>query len=158
MAGAIAFNGPGQTSSSLDASIDNSTVFGTPALVSSNPGNTTAASSISRKGGILDVSSSTFIGNSAGVGGMAYFTKLVTATFANSYIMHNSAVTGGGALVCDPLSQVVLKHSRLARNNASGVGGALVSNGCKVQILQSMIDANTVLGEGGGLFAQGNAR
>ena len=34
-----------------------------------------------------------------------------------SYLL---SLTGDGALVCNPLSQVVLKHSSLARNNASG--------------------------------------
>jgi CSLREA domain-containing protein len=103
--------------------------FGRLVLVNSmlrgNTGNANNGGGAIISGGTLDVTSSSFWENTAGVGGAIL--NLGVATIADSFFFRNSA-TSGGALQNQRVGTVTVVDSNFLRNTAE-VGGNLFNNG-----------------------------
>jgi predicted outer membrane repeat protein len=96
--------------------------------------------------GVLNVTNSTFYGNSAGVGGGIY--NHGAMTLSNSLLFGNSANNGGGGGIRSN-GTLTVSGSTLAANRADhGLGGAIESGFATVMITDSIFLANSAMGGG----------
>jgi hypothetical protein len=103
--------------------------------------------------GALNISNTTFSGNTASDGG-AIFVGYEDATISNSAFTGNTATGGGGAINASTSSGVTLNNSTLSGNSAGGGGGIYLNNG-SVTVKGSTVAGNSATGNGGGFDQDG---
>ena len=77
------------------------------------------------------MASSTFTRSQALFGGAVYADVGAAVTFSNSTLMHNWAVSVGGAVFCDNCQHMhMMPGTNMSNNAAAGSGGAVYCDGC----------------------------
>lgn len=129
----------------LNLTIDSSRFTGNTATTASGLGAGIFSSQVT-----LNLSNSTFSGNTGSGGGAAVYTNLDNANITGNTFSGNNAPTG--AAIMNEGGNVTLINNTISGNTATGFGGGFASIGGTTILTNNTVTNNTA-GTGGGIFS-----